>query len=120
MDGVVELRGLRVLGRLGVADSERAAPQPVEIDVDFVLDVAAAVQTDEVGETVDYGSVVSDIGSFVTGSVFRLLESLADGICGVVLAHEGIREVTVTVRKLRPPVPEDLRTAGVRITRTRG
>jgi dihydroneopterin aldolase len=116
-EGVVELRGLRVLGRLGVAERERASPQPLEIDVDFLLDVSEAVRTDEVGETVDYGAVVADIESLVAGSRFRLLESLAEAVCGVILAREEIREVTVSVRKLRPPVPVDLRTAGVRLTR---
>jgi dihydroneopterin aldolase len=116
-EGVVELRALRVAGRLGVGDSERAAPQPLEIDVDFVVDVSEAVRTDQVGETVDYGAVVADIESVVTGSGFRLLESLAEAICGVILARGAVHEVTVTVRKLRPPVPADLRTAGVRLTR---
>jgi len=30
-----------------------------------------------------------------------------------------VDEVTVTVRKLEPPVPQEIETSGVRITRTR-
>jgi dihydroneopterin aldolase len=49
-----------------------------------------------------------------------LLEHLADLGRGAVLAADGrITSVTVWLRKLRPPVPEDLATSGVRITRDR-
>ena len=49
----------------------------------------------------------------------QLLERLAERIAEAVLAHDGVQEVTVAVRKLRPPVPQQLATSGVRITRRR-
>ena len=55
----------------------------------------------------------------VTGERHRLLERLAQRIAeeALAVAHVPVRSVTVTVRKLRPPVPVDLASAGVRITR---
>ncbi len=48
----------------------------------------------------------------------RLLERLATRIADAVLGVDPrIDTVTVTVRKLRPPVPVDLASAGVTITR---
>jgi dihydroneopterin aldolase len=44
---------------------------------------------------------------------------LAARIVEVALADERVDEVTVAVRKLRPPVPQQLATSGVRITRRR-
>jgi dihydroneopterin aldolase len=56
----------------------------------------------------------------VTGEHHRLLERLATRIADDVLAVDPrITGVTVTVRKLRPPVPVDLASAGVTITSTR-
>jgi dihydroneopterin aldolase/2-amino-4-hydroxy-6-hydroxymethyldihydropteridine diphosphokinase len=53
----------------------------------------------------------------VSGERFQLLERLAERIAEVVLGDARATSVTVAVRKLRPPVPVDLTTAGVRITR---
>ena len=51
------------------------------------------------------------------GERHQLLERLAQRIAETVLADPKIAAVTVCVRKLRPPVPVDVATAGVRITR---
>ena len=48
-----------------------------------------------------------------------LLERLAQRLAEVVLSQPRALAVTVSVRKLRPPVPQVLGTSGVRITRER-
>lgn len=49
-----------------------------------------------------------------------LLEHLAGRIGDAVLgADPRVASTTVWLRKLRPPVPHDLATAGVRLTRSR-
>jgi dihydroneopterin aldolase len=55
----------------------------------------------------------------ITTERFTLLERLATRIAEVALADERVESVTVSVRKLEPPVPQELTTSGVRITRTR-
>jgi FolB domain-containing protein len=116
---LIELRALRVLGRHGVTNQERAAAQPFELDLDIAVDLAAAAASDDISDTVDYGHLAEEASAVVSGSSFRLLEALAEAVASVVLSHDGVAEVTVVVRKLRPPVPVDLGSAGVRITRSR-
>ena len=49
-----------------------------------------------------------------------LLEALAERVAAEVLSLDSrISAVTVAVRKLRPPVPQDLASSGVRVTRIR-
>ena len=56
----------------------------------------------------------------VTTTSYALLEALAEHVATALLAADGrIDEVTVSVRKLRPPVAQQLSTSGVRITRGR-
>jgi dihydroneopterin aldolase len=118
----IELRGLRVLGRHGVTEHERELDQPFELDLDVALDPAASARastSDDLDNTVDYGRLAGEVSDVVSGSSFHLLETLADRVARTVLAHEQVSEVTVWVRKLRPPVPVDLGSAGVRVTRRR-
>jgi len=60
------------------------------------------------------------VGRVVTGEHHVLLERLAQRIAeeAMAAATVPVASVTVSVRKLRPPVPVDLASAGVRITRT--
>jgi dihydroneopterin aldolase len=115
---VIELRGLRLLGKHGVGDLERQAAQPFELDLDVVIDMSRASGSDDVADTVDYQSLVEAASRVVTDSSFHLLETLAGAIADSVLSDERVEQVTVSVRKLRPPVPFDIRSAGVRVTRS--
>ncbi|HUQ40626.1 MAG TPA: dihydroneopterin aldolase [Acidimicrobiales bacterium] len=119
MADVIELRGLRAVGTHGVGADEQARAQPFEIDLDVTVDLRAAAASDDVADTVDYGSLAELAAGVVSGERHALLERLAERIADVVLADARVESVTVVVRKLRPPVPVDLDTAGVRITRVR-
>jgi dihydroneopterin aldolase len=116
----IELRGLRVVGRVGVLDLERTQDQPLEIDLDLTLDLVAAGASDDLADTVDYGAVCAEVVATVREGHVDLLEHLTARIATTVLKlDDRIAAVAVTVRKLRPPVPVDLATSGVRIVRTR-
>ena len=115
----IELRGLRVAGICGVLPEERDRPQPLEVDLDIVADLATPGRSDDVDATIDYGCVCADVEHVIVTESPRLLERLAQLIADAVLVDDRVTEVTVAVRKLRPPVPQQLATSGVRITRTR-
>ena len=116
---VLELRGLRVVGTHGALAEEQSRAQPFEVDLDVEADLSTAGRTDALDDTIDYGAVVATVERVVTAEHHQLLERLAQRIADEVLADERVTAVTVSVRKLRPPVPQDLATSGVRITRGR-
>lgn len=116
----IELRGLRVVAVHGALAEERDRAQPFELDVDVTADLSKAARTDDLADTVDYGAVVGVVERVATGQRFSLLERLAAAVGDAILdVDERIEAVTVSVHKLRPPVPSDLASAGVRITRRR-
>jgi dihydroneopterin aldolase len=117
----IEIRGLRLLGTHGVLPEERTRPQPFEIDADLVVSMVDAGSSDDLGDTVDYAGVVHRIAEVVEGArSFMLLEALAATVADEVLAADPrVQAVTLSVRKLQPPLPADLSTVGVRITRSR-
>jgi dihydroneopterin aldolase len=106
------------MGTHGALPEEQGRAQPFELDVDMTVDLALAGRTDALIDTVHYGDVSVAVARVVTGEQHRLLERLATRVADDVLAvDERITSVTVTVRKLRPPLPVDLAAAAVTITR---
>jgi dihydroneopterin aldolase len=113
----IELRGLRAVGTHGALPEEQFRAQPFEVDVALQLDLRPAGQSDDLGDTVDYGALAESVERVVTKEHFQLLERLAERIADEVRQDDRVEEATVTVRKLRPPVAVDLASAAVTITR---
>jgi FolB domain-containing protein len=116
----IELRGLRASGICGALPEERERAQPLELDLDVVADLAPAGRSDALEDTIDYGALCRIVETVVTEERFTLLERLAARVAELVLQHDSrVLSVAVDVRKLRPPVPQQLTTSGVHIERAR-
>ena len=115
----IQLRGLRVIGTHGVLPEEKSRAQPFEIDLDLTVDLTRAGATDRLSDTVDYAGIAGAAAAIVSGPTsFELLEALAGAVAEATLASDGrIAAVTVSLRKLQPPLAVDIGTVGVRITR---
>ena len=121
---LIQIRGLRAFGRHGVLDEEKERAQPFEVDLDLEVDVRRAGETDALGDTVDYGAVTEAVVAVIEGEHSDLLEHLATRIARAALgAAEGdgaaATAVSVTVRKLRPPLSHEVASTGVRVRRRR-
>ena len=111
MEGCLEIRGLRVVGTHGVLPEEQTRPQPFEIDLDVWGDLQAASSSDELADAIDYGVGVDAAARVVRDEHHALMERMARRIAEDVLADPKVTLVAVTVRKLRPPVPQWVRRA---------
>lgn len=113
--GTILVENLEVVGIHGVLPEERERAQPFRVDLALDVDLADAGVSDELGDTVDYGAVSLAVAAVVADESFQLLERLAARIGEVCLANNRVRGVTVTVRKLRPPIPLAIDAVGVQI-----
>ena len=114
------VRGLRLEGRVGVSDEERAQPQLLELDVELELDADAAARSDDLNDTVDYGPLIGLCQTTLERGEFKLLEALVGALVDQVLAAAPrATAVTIRVRKLAVPVDADLDYAEVELRRTR-
>ena len=100
----IVLAGLRFEARHGVHEDERMTPQPFEVDVELTVDARVAGDSDELDDTVDYSAVAEAVSRVVTSERYALLERLATRIAEVCSVDDRVRSVSVTVRKLHPPV----------------
>lgn len=115
----IELRGIELLVFCGVLDEEQARRQPFIFDVDIYLDLSVAAASDDLTETVNYGATIELISATLDRERFLLLERMASRVADLVLSDANAESVTVTARKVRPPVPSILASTGVRIHRSR-
>ena len=118
MSDVIELRGLRVRALCGVLPEEKGRLQPFGFDIDVHTDLVAAAASDDLSDTVDYGSLCAVVSGIADNEQFDLLERFAGRVAEALLEVDSVDAVTVVVHKLLPPVPEDLASGGVRIHRT--
>jgi dihydroneopterin aldolase len=119
-DAIV-LRGMAFEGRHGATDEERELTQTIELDVELRLDLRAAGQSDDLGQTIDYAAVFEVCRAQVEEHSYRLLEALAEGLAAEILDRFTLaRAVVVEARKPGVPIDGVIDHAGVRIERSRG
>ncbi len=117
MSDVIELRELRVSAVVGVLAEERERAQPLVFDLDLERPFEEAAMNDDIAETTNYADVLALTSRTATEGRYLLLETLAYRVAYEILAFDGdIASVTVAVRKVRPPVVEDVASVGVRCT----
>ena len=116
---VIQIRGFELLLFCGVLPEEQERIQPFRFDIDMEVDMTRASETDELEDTVSYAEVMDKLADTLGGERFSLLERLAGRTAELVLENPLVLEVTVKIKKLRPPVPHAVNTTGVRIHRGR-
>ncbi|MGC0249267.1 2-amino-4-hydroxy-6-hydroxymethyldihydropteridine diphosphokinase [Pseudactinotalea sp. Z1748] len=114
---VIRLVGLGGVGRHGVLPEERRDGQTFLVDLDIHLDTSAAAAGDDLGATVDYAAVATEVIALIEGEPVNLLETLAARIADAVLAHERVLAVDVTVHKPEAPLGLLFSDVQVRISR---
>jgi dihydroneopterin aldolase len=115
--GRIVIAGLRELGVHGVLPEEQTRPQPFEVDVEMDVDLKAAGESDNLDDTVDYSAVAEAVSRVVRSERYHLLERLATRIAEVCRGDPRVVAISVTVRKLHPPVRAMIDHVAVRIER---
>ncbi len=114
------LNRLQLMAVCGALPEEQNRAQPFEVNVELGAEIALAGASDELSDTVDYGMVCDAVSTAIQSGRFTLMETMAQKIADVCFACDArVVTVTIEVHKLRPPVPHQLATSGVRITRQR-
>lgn len=118
---LVFVQGLVVQARLGVHPHEKAAPQPVVIDLELsVIDDAApaGIGPDEFYRVVDYETLVQAARAEAAAGHVLLVETLAERIALLALADS--RVIRARVRIAKPAAFADVQAVGVVVERIRG
>ncbi|NLP02379.1 MAG: dihydroneopterin aldolase [Fibrobacter sp.] len=95
----VHISNLSLETTIGWNTWEQQQKQNIIINITFDFDQTAAVESDELNDTVDYRALKNRIRREVESTSFKLLEKLADHILGVVMSDERVVSATVKIDK---------------------
>lgn len=117
MTDELAISGIACRGHHGVFDFERRDGQPFLVDLVLGVDTASAAASDDLRDTVDYGSLVTSVKAAVETDPVDLIETLAQRIADICLLDDRVQWTRVTVHK--PDAPIDATFSDVALTITR-
>jgi dihydroneopterin aldolase len=116
----ISLEGIGVWAHHGVLAHEEELGQRYLVDVTIHVDLTAAAGSDDLADTVDYGTLAALVVETSTRPRAQLIESVAGRVAEAVLDHDRrIAAVDVTVHKPTAPLTVPVRDVSVRLTRSR-
>ena len=84
---------------IGVYNWERSIRQPVFLDLELGVDLERCASSDDIKDSVDYKEVSKRVVALIEGSEFRLVESLACAIAGLLQEEFGVRWLRLRLNK---------------------
>ena len=111
--------GIECFGHHGVFEHERRDGQTFVIDLALGIDSRPAATSDDLRDTVDYGSLVDQVKAAVEKDPVDLLETLAQRIADVCLWDARVEWARVTVHKPDAPIDANFSDVALTITRKR-
>ncbi|HED40452.1 MAG TPA: dihydroneopterin aldolase [Chromatiales bacterium] len=97
---IIYLRDLKIETVIGIFDWEREIKQTISFDLDMATDIRRAAASDLIDDTLDYKRLSKRIISFVEGSSFQLVETLAERVAAIILDEFGVCWVRVRLDKV--------------------
>ena len=113
----VFVRDLVVQAEIGVHRHEKRRRQPVRININLTVEESSQPLDDQVGNVVDYETLVEGVRAVIEAGHINLVETLAEQIAGLALLDNRVLSARVRVEKLQ--VMKDAESVGVEIERRR-
>lgn len=96
---VLFIEDLRIEAVIGVYEWERHLRQTLVFDIEIATDCRRAAATDEMDDALSYKAVAKRLIEFVGQSEFRLVESLAEAVAGLLREEFGVSWLRLRVNK---------------------
>lgn len=118
-EDALTLTGLRATAHHGVFEHERVNGQEFVIDLTVWLDTDAAAASDDLAKTVNYGVLAREVVDCVERDPVDLIETVAERVAGIALAHSVVLRTRVTLHKPSAPIEVPFDDVSITIERAR-
>jgi dihydroneopterin aldolase len=112
---IVFVEDLRIETVIGIYDWERKIKQTVALDLEMAFDNRKPASTDKIDDTLDYKAVSKRLITFVEGTHFELVETLAEKCAQIV--REEFRVPWLRLKLSKPGAVRGSKAVGVIIER---
>jgi dihydroneopterin aldolase len=119
MSDILRITGIECFGHHGVFDFERREGQLFVVDLELGIDTRPAAASDDLADTVDYGTLTLAVKDAVERDPVDLIETLVQRIADVCLLADRVEWATVTVHKPQAPIDATYSDVALTITRKR-
>ncbi len=110
--------GIECFAHHGVFEHERREGQVFVVDLVLGLDTRVAAASDDLHDTVDYGSLVAQVKAAVETDPVDLIETVAQRISDVCLLDARVEWVRITIHKPGAPIAATFSDVTLTITRS--
>ena len=114
------ISGIACWAHHGVFDVEKREGQVFVVDLVLGLDTRRAAATDDLADTVDYGTLVAEVKAAVERDPADLIETVVQRIADTCLLDTRVEWARVTLHKPDAPIDATFSDVALTITRTRG
>ena len=112
----ISIRGLEISACHGVLEKEKVNPQKFVFDLDLEVDFFSAINSDDLGGTVNYAEVCALIERVTKENTFNLIEKLALECAAQLLEKFGaVQKVTLTCNKPQAPLVQKFESVSVTV-----
>ena len=120
MSDELAVTGIECFAHHGVFDFERREGQVFVVDLVLGIDTGPAAASDDLADTVNYGTLVAEVKAAVERDPVDLIETVAQRITDVCLLDTRVEWARVTLHKPDAPIDATYSDVALTITRTRG
>ena len=115
----LSVSGIECFGHHGVFEHEKRDGQTFVVDLTLGLDTRPAAGSDDLRDTVDYGSLVAAVQATVETGSHDLIETVAEEVAGVCLGDDRVQWARVVLHKPQAPIRAPFSDVTLTITRKR-
>jgi FolB domain-containing protein len=96
---IIRIKNLRLRTITGINDWERKDLQDVVVNAEIEYDGSAAVESDEIADSIDYKAITKRMIREVEQSRFQLLDKLSGHLLAILMEDERVQRATVEIDK---------------------
>lgn len=115
----LSVTGIECFAHHGVFEHEKREGQVFVVDLTLGLDTRPAAGSDDLRDTVDYGSLVATVKETVESKSHDLIESVVHEVAAVCLRDHRVEWARVTLHKPQAPIEAAFSDVTLTITRKR-
>ena len=100
----LKIQNIKLWARVGVLDKEREFGQLFSLDLILWSDFEKCALTDDVNETIDYSSLISDIKVHSKNFSCKTIEKYSSEILNLVVKRYKPTRLEILLTKCKPPI----------------